>query len=480
MTDRFAALGVTALIAILVPLRSSATPSCLRITRAGMAVQGDVKICPGRYRIADPSEQGVLVVAGSGTRLDLTGVIIESGDSVPDRFVGYGVLTRGVDDVLVRGGTVRGYRYNVFVDGGRGHRISGVTASGSRRTLLLSTADRYDERDWLDIAQPDSFQTYGSGVLVKGAIGATITGVTARDGQNGIGLVGTRDSYVADNDVSHNSGWGLHLWKSAHNTIVRNRADHNVRCEGKTYSRGCDSAALLLREQSDSNLIGDNDLSHSGDGFFLSGQPPALQPSVGNVVVRNNSTGALHNAFEATYSWNNSFLDNRADSSAYGFWLGYSTGSTLRGNTVIAAREAGVAVEHGSDNVLASNVIIGGKVGIWLFAPRREGPESRGYRIDDNVVAKTDRGVVLERTTRAKVRGNLFDGVGDGLVVDADGQATVVADNVFLRASRNFILAVELDATGNYWGAASAAATASKVTGRVTLDRWRPASAAGY
>ena len=30
--------------------------------------------------------------------------------------------------------------------------------------------------------------------------------------------------------------------------------------------------------------------------------------------------------------------------------------------------------------------------------------------------------MILERTTQARLRGNLFDGVGDGLVVDADGR----------------------------------------------------------
>ena len=35
-----------------------------------------------------------------------------------------------------------------------------------------------------------------------------------------------RESYVADNDVSNNSGWGIHLFRSSHNIIVRNAADH--------------------------------------------------------------------------------------------------------------------------------------------------------------------------------------------------------------------------------------------------------------
>ena len=75
------------MIGALFLLLSAATAAapCLRPTRAGTQVQGEVRVCPGRYRIADPGERGVIIVAASGTRLDLTGVVIESGDSVPGR-----------------------------------------------------------------------------------------------------------------------------------------------------------------------------------------------------------------------------------------------------------------------------------------------------------------------------------------------------------------------------------------------------------
>ena len=71
---------IAALMLALVP--TDAAP-CLRPSRPGTQVQGEVRICPGRYRIADPSERGVIVAAASGTRIDLTGVVLESGDSVP-------------------------------------------------------------------------------------------------------------------------------------------------------------------------------------------------------------------------------------------------------------------------------------------------------------------------------------------------------------------------------------------------------------
>lgn len=469
------ALSAVSLVAAL-----AAAAPCTRVARAGTELRGDTKICPGRYRIADPGQKGVLVVAASGLHLDLDGVTIESGDSVPGRYTGYGVVLRNVDSVAITGGTIRGFRIGVMLEGGSGHTVSGMTLSGSRMQALRSTPDRFDEADWLDIFRPDTFETYGAGLYLKNAEGITVQGVTARDAQNGIMLSSVRRSQLLDNDVSDNSGWGISLWRSSRNALLRNRAAHNVRCESDSYGRGCDSAALLLRQRSDSNVIADNDLRWSSDGFFLSGHQPGLEPSVGNLVIRNDASHAYHNAFEATWSWGTMFIDNRADSSAYGFWLGYSTGVTVRGNTVVGSREAAVAIEHGSDNEIAGNVLIGGKDGIKLFTSAQSGPPSRGYRVDDNMLAKFGRGLVVQGTTQLRIRGNVFDGDNECLVADATAKDAVVQGNIFLRPGRFYVIAPELNAGSNFWGSASEEATGEMVSGNVVLAPWQGAAAAGY
>jgi parallel beta-helix repeat protein len=212
----------------------------------------------------------------------------------------------------------------------------------------------------------------------------------------------------------------------------------------------------------------------------LAGAPPQLRQSVGNLVYRNDASSALRVAFIAAHGWSNTFLENRADSGGTGFRLDHSGGSTVRGNTVIGSRSAGIVSEHGSDNAILSNVLIGGQVGIRVSAPQVTGGPSRRYRIDDNVLARLEQGIVLERTTRAQLRGNLFDGVGDGLVLDGTGHATEVTGNIFLRASRWFIDAPDLTAGGNYWATADASSATAKVKGRVSVMPWKPASAAGY
>jgi parallel beta-helix repeat protein len=462
---------------VLFLLLSAATAAapCLRPTRAGTQVQGEVRVCPGRYRIADPGERGVIIVAASGTRLDLTGVVIESGDSVPGRYLGIGIASRNVDGVAVVGGTVRGYRIGIRLEGGRGHRVLGTALSGTR---TLRSSESADSLERLDPVHLEVFQEYGSGLVLARTSSAIVTGVSSRGSQNGISLLETRDSYLADNDVSGNSGWGIHLWRSSRNTIVRNVVDHTVRCAPPAAD--CGAAAILIREGSDSNTVGDNDLTASSTGLRLGAGHPNERPSRSNLIYRNTASDASGAGFAVGSSWNALLLDNRADSSAFGFLLRNAAGCTIRGNTVIGARTAAIAGEHSADVRIESNVLLEAPVGVLVSAPRAGGPPSRGYRIDDNVITRIAQGIVLQGTTGSRLRGNVLDGVGDGVVVDGAGHATEVTGNVFLRTSGWFIDAPDLAAGGNYWATADASAASARVRGRISVLPWRPASVAGY
>ncbi len=461
-------------IVLVLAAATSAAP-CLRPTRAGTQVQGEVRVCPGRYRIADPAERGVIIVAGSGTRLDLTGVVLESGDSVAGRFVGMGIASRNVDGVSIVGGTIRGYRVGIRLEGGRGHRVIGSALSGSR---ALPSTETVDSLNRLDPVHLEVFQAYGTGLMLARTTAAAVTGVTARGSQNGISLLEARESYLADNDVSGNSGWGIQLWRASRNVIVRNLADHTVRCAPPAAD--CGAAAILIREGSDSNTVGDNDLTGSSIGLRLGAGHAGERASRSNLIYRNTASEAAGAGFSIGSAWNALLLDNRADSSAFGFQLLSAAGCTIRGNTVIGARTAAIAGEHSADILIESNVLLEAPVGVLVSAPRAGGPPSRGYRIDDNVITRIAQGIVLQETSGSRLRGNVLDGVGDGIVVDGAGHATEVTGNVFLRTSGWFIDAPDLAAGGNYWATADASAAAARVRGRISVLPWRPASVAGY
>ena len=371
------------MIALLLLAVTAAAP-CIRLTRAGTQVQGDVRICPGRYRVADPTERGVLIAASSGTRIDLAGVILESGDSLPERFVGIGVASKGVDAVTVVGGTVRGFRFGVRIEGGRNHRLSGLDVSNSRHQVLRSPADRADSTDRLDVTRLEAADQYGGGLMLRGTTGASVTGIVAHAAQNGISLVDATGSYVADNDVGDNSGWAIQLYRSSHNTVLRNDASRTRRCPAP--GSDCAAAAILLREGSDSNTLAENDLTASTIGVLVTGEPPISRPSVGNLVYRNDASLASVVAFAARMTWSASFIENRADSAGAGFELTRLTGGLLRANTVIGSRRGGILATRGDDIGLEANVLLGGPVGIQVTTDDSGGRHGRGYRIDDNML----------------------------------------------------------------------------------------------
>jgi parallel beta-helix repeat protein len=480
MLVRVIALSAIPILPLHLAVTTAGVAPCIRPTRAATQVQGEVRICPGRYRIPDRKEEGVIIAAASGTRLDLTGVVLESGDSVPGQFVGFGIASRGVDAVSVTGGAIHGYRYGVRLEGGRGHRVAGIDLSGSRDRRVAGQEAKPDTTDQLNLLVPETFQPYGGGLLLLHTTAATVTGTTARHAQNGIALMDVRESYLAENDISANDGWGIHLWRSSRNVITRNHVDHVRRCETQVPAGDCKAAAVLLRDGSDSNSIVDNDLTASSSGILIAGERRLTGPSVGNLIYRNDASAALSTGFSCSFGWGNSFLENRADSSTTGFRLDHCGGTTVRGNTIIGARSVGITSNHGSDNALLANVIIGAPTGIAVGAPGEPGDPSLRYRIDDNVLTRLEQGIVLQRTSRAQLRGNVLDRVGDGLVIDGDGHASEVSGNIFLRASRWFIDAPDLAAGGNYWATPDAATATAKVRGRVSVLPWRPASAAGY
>ncbi|HEU4526099.1 MAG TPA: right-handed parallel beta-helix repeat-containing protein, partial [Gemmatimonadales bacterium] len=333
---------------------SDAAPPCIRPSRAGTQVQGEVRVCPGRYRIADPSERGVIVAASSGTRIDLTGVVLESGDSVPAQFTGIGIVSKDVERVSILGGTIRGYRVGVRLEGGAGHQVRGSDVSGSRAATLRSAA-RPDTADRLNPFRLAPFTEAGAGLVLVRTTDASVTGVTAKEAQNGIGLIDTRGSYLAENEIRGNTGWGISLWRSSRNVVVRNQVQRTVRCAPPTVD--CHAAAILLREGSDSNTIAENDISGSSTGLRITGQSPLTEPSVGNLVLRNDASGSGV-AFAAGHTWNVTFLENRGDSAAIAFRLDHLNGSVLRGNTVIGSRIAAITLEHGSDNAIEANVLL--------------------------------------------------------------------------------------------------------------------------
>ena len=385
-----------------------------------------VRIAPGLYHLPVPDGSAVIEIAADNVVLDLSGVTIESDAKNAWDRVGIGVHTKGHSHIFIHGGTVRGYRFNVFLEGEAGAgsdiKVVGTTLSGSRAQQLLSTETHFDVRDWVNIFDLDAWESYGAGLYLKNLNDVWVEHVDAHDAQNAIMIARTTQATIYQSDLSRNSGWGIALYGSSQNNLLNNHADWNLRCEGKSYSAGCDFAGILLMEGSNHNRIVGNSFTHSGDGYFLS-KSPRGNPSESNYVAFNDGSYSFHNSFESVFTAGDQFYHNAARHSDYGFWLSFSRDTSVIDNDIEGSRHDGIAIEHGENNSFIRNRISTSmESGIRLFRSGNASEPSRGYAVLGNVFTGDKVAILVDRTEDVTIQDNEFIDDGDGVKVEGAGE----------------------------------------------------------
>ncbi len=179
---------------------------------------------------------------------------------------------------------------------------------------------------------------------------------------------------------------------------MHNRIDWCVRGYSHGfYNRGQDSAGLLMYEQSSSNTVAYNSVTHGGDGLFLWAGQSTMDTGQGrlerqSVSTQNDFSHAPTNGIEATFS-RNTFIGNRVEDCWHGVWGGYSYDSSWVGNR-FARNTEGIAIEHGQDNRIVANTFDGDETAIRLWQnptqdpnwgyPKHRDTRSHGYLLERN------------------------------------------------------------------------------------------------
>ena len=343
----------------------------------------------GNHDAACPIE-----VTSDGIELDLGGAVLD-GES----FKGFGVFVHDCEGVTIRNGTIKGFYYGIRAQNVRRLRIENCVVS-----------DNHNPSDvgWLPDTVDPVEDGFGGGIYLREVSGSLIQGNELNSNFNGLDLMRSNANIVRGNNTSGSGNIGIHLLGSSRNTLEDNRADHCIRFTGRFPNDTADSAGILLEEYSHNNRIVRNTMRYSGDGLFI--RANNRHSSNHNYVALNDASFSPNNAFEAVFSEHNVFEENVAAYSNYGFWLGYSRHTAVRGNRIRWNRLDGVAIEHGSHNAIEANEIEGNRHGIRLWQDGRHANKDRSedYVIRGNqirssrecgVLYSDTAGVVLENNT---------------------------------------------------------------------------------
>ncbi|MFO0096072.1 MAG: nitrous oxide reductase family maturation protein NosD, partial [Gemmatimonadaceae bacterium] len=332
---------------------AGAQPLPVVTPRPGLVITRSVRIAPGTYRLPGHAslDSALLTVRGSDITVDLRGVtfIGVPPDSAPDAARGPAVRIDGGRNVRIRALTAHGYRVGILARNVRGLTLEGNDVSHSWKPRLFSLVEHESLADWLSYHrnEEDEWLRFGAGIYLRGVTGGRITGNTVRQSMNGLLLSHSDSLDIRGNDFSYNSGLGIGLYRASWHTIVENRADYAVRGSSHGFfQRGQDSAALLMFEQSQHNVVAYNSMTHGGDGLFLWAGQQTMDTGQGgsndNLFLMNDFSYAPTNGMEATFS-RNAFVGNRVVGSTHGLWGGYSYGSRVVGNC-FGGNRIGIAV----------------------------------------------------------------------------------------------------------------------------------------
>lgn len=334
---------------------------------------------PSRYPCLEaPASFGAAIeICTDGVTLDLSGVVLDG-----ERNGGAGIWVHDCQDVTIVNGIVIRFHYGMRADNVTNLAIRGCVVSDNTNPL---------DAGWLPDIEAPVEEGSGGGIYLNRVRHSVIANNQTGNNFNGISMVRSDHNVVSGNQASFCGNVGIYLLKSSHNRISDNWAEHCIRYTERFWCDTADSAGILLEDGSSHNRISGNNLRYSGDGFFIRGRHG--EPSNDNFIARNDASYSPNNAFEAVFCSGNLFEDNIANYSNYGFWLGYSTNSTVRRNEVRANRFDGIAIEHGQENVIQGNRIEGNRNGIRLWSDTARpalastGNPRRRYRIAGNRIA---------------------------------------------------------------------------------------------
>jgi parallel beta-helix repeat protein len=357
------------------------------VLKKGMVIHKSTKIKKGEYKIEgfNSLEQSVLVIEGNNVVIDFSNSLMigSSTGMMPDKYSGVALIIRNSKNVTIRNLNAKGYKVALMAIQVEGLVLDHCDFSYNYRQHLNSTRKKENMSDWMSYHnnENDEWLRYGAAIYLKNCERAKITWCKVTGGQNALMMTGCTNGQIYNNDFSFNSGIGIGLYRCSYNSIMYNKINFNVRGYSYgIYSRGQDSAGILVYEQSSFNTFFSNSATHSGDGFFLWAGQTTMNTGAGgcnnNKIIGNDFSFAPTNGIEVTFS-SNTIKNNRIYECDYGIWGGYSY-QTIISDNQFRNNKTGIAIEHGRDIAINGNIFYQDQEAIHLWS-RREQPANWGF-----------------------------------------------------------------------------------------------------
>src|SRR3989454_3282509 len=227
---------------------------------SGQVITRSARVLRPTYRISG------VVIRGDNITVDFAGATLQGTPADT------AIRIDGGKNVRIIQARARGYKVGILARGTRNLTLEDNDLSYNWKPRLFSLVEHESLVDWLSFHhnEKDEWLRFGAAIYLADVAGGKIVENGAVQGMNGLLLVRSNGLSIRGNNFSFNSGVGVGLYRSSYDTIVHNWIDYNVRGYSHGfYSRGQDSADLLIYEQSSHNVIAHNSLTHGGGGVFL-------------------------------------------------------------------------------------------------------------------------------------------------------------------------------------------------------------------
>src|SRR5437870_5799860 len=222
----------------------------------GLVITHSVRVKSRTYRFSGPP----ITIRGDNITVDFRGATLEGIglEANPDQATDTAIVVDGGHLVRIANARVRGYKVGILARGTYLLELVHNDLSDNWKPRLFSLVQHESLVDWLSFHhnEKDEWLRFGAAIYLQDVKGAEVRNNVVIGGMNGLLLVRSNGVTIRDNNFSFNSGLGIGLYRSSDDTIIHNEVDYNVRgYSHRFFTRGQDSADLLLFEQSSRNVV---------------------------------------------------------------------------------------------------------------------------------------------------------------------------------------------------------------------------------